>query len=223
MSKYHEEEGNAHGMRDTDDDARFQALLDLHDQWLRTEGEEGSQLDLKGADLSGKEITDTILVKAILDGANLEEADLYGALLMEASMIGANLSGAQLRKARLDDAILRGANLRGVRATRASFWDTDLSDADLTGADLGGAALRGANLTNAILRDADLGSSELTGARLHGTVLRGARGLDSAQVEWIEIGTDEHPIQLSDDEALEWLVAQAEGDETSRPESEEGN
>jgi hypothetical protein len=68
---------------------------------------------------------------AILSGANLSGANLRGAILS-----GANLRGANLRGANLSEADLRGANLRWASLSEADLSGADLSWADLSEADL---------------------------------------------------------------------------------------
>ena len=70
-------------------------ILEKHEIYMTTLGEEGERADLRGTDLSD----------ADLRRANLSGADLRGADLKWADLTGANLSGADLRE----------ANLSGVR------------------------------------------------------------------------------------------------------------
>ena len=84
---------------------------------------------LRGADLSG----------ADLSGANLRNTDLFGANLRDADLFGANLRGADLRCAYLCNTDLCGADLRG-----ANLHDADLCGANLRNTNLFGADLRGA-------------------------------------------------------------------------------
>ena len=100
-------------------------ILNLHRKWLNSE-EDGCMADLRGADLSGANLS-----WADLRRANLSRADLRGANLREANLSEANLRGANLSKADLLLADLRGANL--VLA--------DLSEADLRRANLRGACI----------------------------------------------------------------------------------
>jgi len=100
--------------------------------------------DLRGANLSGK---------------NLRQTDLMGAYLIGANLSGSNLAGANLRGAWLTSANLKRANLHG---------------ADLRGARLVGADMAGANLRKTDLRDARLAGANLTGARLNGAKFLGA-------------------------------------------------
>jgi BTB/POZ domain-containing protein KCTD9 len=86
-------------------------VLARHEQWVATEGKEGTRLSIHNA----------VLQEADLHGANLQDADLEGARLSVADLMQANL---------------RRANLRN-----ADFWMADMKDAILQGADLQGANL----------------------------------------------------------------------------------
>ena len=90
----------------------------------------------KWADLTGADLRDADLTRAVLTRADLRDAVLEGADLTRAVLTWANLTGADLR-----DAVLTWANLRN-----AVLEGADLRDADLTRADLTRAVLRGANL-----------------------------------------------------------------------------
>ena len=96
---------------------------------------------LRGADLSGKNLT----------GARLEGMDMRGADLSSSNLTGARLTGTDLSHADLS-----GANLTGAR----------LDGANLSGADLAGANLTGARLVGATMEGADLDGANLTGSRL---------------------------------------------------------
>ncbi len=89
-------------------DKQLEEILDAHCEWLDTDGEHGSQANLRGADLRGAD-----LVWENLGKANLSGADLRGADLRWADLRGADLSGANLSEANLSAADLRGADLSG--------------------------------------------------------------------------------------------------------------
>lgn len=72
-----------------------------------------AELDLAGADLSGR--------------------DLRSARLMGADLSGANLSGCDLRQARLTNVNFTGADLRNADARGAAFHHANLTRADLRG------------------------------------------------------------------------------------------
>jgi len=113
-------------------------VIEKHKLWFNDE-KGGERADLRGAYLSGADLT-----RADLSGAYLSRADLTGADLRGAYLSGAYLTGAYLSRAYLSGADLRKAYLSGAYLSRA-----DLSRADLTGADLSGADLREADLTGA--------------------------------------------------------------------------
>ena len=81
--------------------AKLPTILDEHEKWLTSCGQEGSKANLRGANLRYADLRG-----ANLRGANLYDADLYGANLYDADLYGADLRGADLRYADL-----RGADL----------------------------------------------------------------------------------------------------------------
>jgi hypothetical protein len=95
--------------------------LELHQKWLNNEPG-GVRANLRGADLSG----------ANLSWANLRGADLRGAYLSWANLHRANLSGADLSGANLSWANLRGADLRGVNLSGANLIRANLPDFQIT-------------------------------------------------------------------------------------------
>lgn len=87
-------------------------------------------------------------------GLTLEEMDLRGAELKGADLSGTTLEDVDLRGADLEGALLRGMelegiDLRGADLKRADLRDVVVEESDLGGADLAGADLRGADLTRA--------------------------------------------------------------------------
>ena len=98
------------------------------------------QIDLRGANLSHR---------------NLARADFSGAM-----MTNANISSSLLGEAFLENADLQGADLR----------NGNQSGADFTNANLQGATFFGSNLSGAIFRHANLTGAHVNGASLSGTV-----------------------------------------------------
>ncbi len=92
------------------------------------------QVDLRGADLSGRNLQDNNL-----SGAEMNHADLDGANLQNAFLPNAILTDATAKGANLQHADLAGAVLRAVDFTGANLQHADMTDADLTGANLAGA------------------------------------------------------------------------------------
>ncbi len=87
------------------------AVLDVWDVHRFVRGAELSGADLSGANLSGANLSGANLSAANLSGANLSDADLSGANLSGADLSGANLSGAKLCGDNLSSAELRSAKL----------------------------------------------------------------------------------------------------------------
>jgi gas vesicle protein len=86
---------------------------------------------LRGVDLSHRDLSHRYLHRADLRNANLAHANLFMADLSNASLAGANLTGADLAGANLT-----GADLRNATLVEANLLVTDLNDAILTGANL---------------------------------------------------------------------------------------
>jgi uncharacterized protein YjbI with pentapeptide repeats len=139
--------------------------------WLRPEF---LPVDLRNADLSGRDLRKIRLFSAHLDGANLANADLRFADLRTTSFSDANLRGANLNGAMMMDSNLERANLCDVELIQ-----TNLSDAKLPSANLSNTGLILTNLDRADLRRADFTDARLNGAIVTRTNLRGAVGLES--------------------------------------------
>ncbi len=112
-------------------------------------------LDLRGQDLTGMNLANTVFVESNLDSAILVGVNLQNARLPKANLQNANLSGADLSHAKLKSANLTGANFSGANLTGADF-----SSADLTAANMDGAILVQANFTNAILTGVHWGTAD---------------------------------------------------------------
>lgn len=74
-----------------------------------------TELDLAGADLSGRDLSSARLMGADLRGANLSGCDLRQARLTNVNFTGADLRNADARGAAFHHANLTGADLRGIR------------------------------------------------------------------------------------------------------------
>jgi len=145
------------------------SVLDLRGADLT--GSNLSNADLRGVNLSGADLNGTILTRANLRDSDLRAAEFRGADLYEATLSGANLANALLTGAFLSLAALRGADLSGASLIGANLTQADLRDANLTTTKVTGANLTGANLTGANLTGANLTGANLTGANLTGANL----------------------------------------------------
>ena len=157
-------------------------------------GEDLSDMDLAGVNLSEADLHDAEFFHSNLRGANLKmaiftngdlaSANLRGAALYKADLSNASMIEADLSEAGLGEANLTGTDLRGTKMLRSDLTEADLRGADLGEADLTGATLVRANITGASFRNANLASINLTGLE-HGDFRSkrgnyyGIRGLDS--------------------------------------------
>ncbi|MEA2163385.1 MAG: hypothetical protein QOK37_1512 [Thermoanaerobaculia bacterium] len=110
---------------------------------------------------------------------DLRGADLSGKDLTEINLTGADLSNANLTNARLDSASFNGANLTGTRFDQASVKRSNFSRANLTGASFAHASLAGANLQFAALTGTNFSDADRTGV-IFGPRGGGAAGRKSA-------------------------------------------
>ena len=148
------------------------------------------QLDLRGADLAGVDLSFVKLVGCDLRGAGLRgsllvEADLRGASLTGADLSGADLTGACLSRSRLEGVNLTGAVVNEETRFQLARYDSGTvwmegfewrtCGAMGPGASLAGAFLNTVDLEDADLRNANLMGAYLSGANLRGADLRGAR------------------------------------------------
>ena len=136
-------------------------------------------MNLKGAVLTGANLTEENLCDADLSGANLEGALLFMADCEGANFKGANLSGTSLgdsnfKNACLEDSIMCGATLDHANVSGATLIRADMSGATLQGAtimaaDMEGAILTRANLQKASFISTNLGEADLSEANLKNT------------------------------------------------------
>ncbi|EBB9615245.1 type III secretion system effector PipB2 [Salmonella enterica] len=118
-------------------------------------------MNLKGAVLTGANLTSENLCDADLSGANLEGAVLFMADCEGANFKGANLSGTSLGDSNFKNACLEDSIMCGATLIRA-----DMSGATLQGATIMAAIMEDAVLTRANLRKASFISTNLDGADL---------------------------------------------------------
>ena len=135
--------------------------------------------DLRGIDLSGKNLAGTNLCKvwfagadlsgSVLSRVNLDDASLETASLNDTIFDSASLINAHLNKANLNGASLKNANLKG-----ASLVNANLDSASLIKANLSKANLQSASFKDANLRKADASKSQLNNAKFINADIRGA-------------------------------------------------
>ena len=130
-------------------------------------GTELSGADLEYSDLSGANLSQTVLNLAFLLNANFSDAILQQANLSycvansetkmtRTDLRHANLTGAKLVKTDLKGANFQIANMCDANLNRANLQNANFSFANLDGADLSQADIRGANFSNTDLKNTNL-------------------------------------------------------------------
>ncbi|MEZ4311752.1 MAG: pentapeptide repeat-containing protein [Polyangiaceae bacterium] len=168
------------------------------------EGEDLSNLDLRGRDLSGARFDRTRIRRVRFDGAQLQGASFEGAVVLGMSAGGANLEGAVLRGATMEAADFRGARLPG-----ADLGDAILPRADFTGADLEGATLEGALLVEAHLSRVSLRGRSLRNVKLDLAKLAGADLAGATLEQTTFTGADLEGASLRDTTITDTVFARA--------------
>jgi uncharacterized protein YjbI with pentapeptide repeats len=139
----------------------------------------GTLSNLAGAYLDGASWAEIQLFNVRLNDADLSGADLRDAKLDRALAAKANFGRAHLNNASLAlfvgaETDFRGADLAGVRGGYADFQCAKFAGAKLDGAELSGARFVGADLSGASLRGATLNQADFRGAKLKWVDFTGA-------------------------------------------------
>ncbi|MGE0109516.1 MAG: pentapeptide repeat-containing protein [Bdellovibrionales bacterium] len=148
-------------------------------------------LSFKNRNLSGADLTGSVLLDANFEHAELECTVFYACDLRNANFTESNLSRADLRGACMRGAIMAGANMEEADLREGSYakYDPDkgltfTSDSKVWKEGTGGADMRGANLAsvklagtiaiNSNFEDANLTKSTIVRGNLSGANLKGA-------------------------------------------------
>jgi uncharacterized protein YjbI with pentapeptide repeats len=180
------------------------AILQAHQSWLASNGQEGERADL----------SQTGLADINLPGANLRGVNLHNADLQNANLAGANLSEANLSSANLQRAVLRGTDLWRALLGKANLKKSDLSGANLEEASLGGANLQRACLAHASLKEASLHQARLWDADLRDAELAEAHDLSTARLAGANLAGAKLPAAI---ERFDGLGQVRESAEIARP------
>jgi uncharacterized protein YjbI with pentapeptide repeats len=136
----------------------LEKILDDHEIWLATEGEEGTNAELMGYDL--------------------KEANFSGRKLRKIFVESSDLRGQKFIDFDLKETLFLEVNFQG-----ATFWNSDMSGANFQRSDLSNAKLWRAKLNDANLSDVNLQNSELhyikglSTAKIQHANFKGATGL----------------------------------------------
>jgi uncharacterized protein YjbI with pentapeptide repeats len=165
----------------------LRTAIALHEQWLRSDGQEGKRANFTGADLRQADLRGLNLSRAVMTGALLERAIFSDAILHETDLTDAKLDYAQFQRADLSRAVLNRAStsgtifsqslLSGACFVRVNGINTDFADANIAGALFVKANLPYANFQSSVLSDVSFADASLLNANLH------ARNLSNANFD----------------------------------------
>jgi len=187
-------------------------LFCLHRTWLAGDGD-GERMNLSGQDLRGVDISGRNLTKAIFQETWFSAGNLRSVWLKEADLEGAMLWGVEGSNARMNRAVMSSSNCEGANFAGGDFTQIQAVNARWNNIRLDEATMTGAkvifsNLQNATLDRADLSNANFMFTNFDGASLRGA----------IVIGTDFRGAKLpyavlrSDFETAKAILAQAKTD-----------
>lgn len=150
----------------------LEELLELHQDWIKTQGSQGEKLDLSHYDLRdgpsfvGANLTMLVAEHAIWYSRDLTRVSLQAAMLRHgdfrqcnfkfADLRGTNFGQSKMIGAKFIEAHLEPLMFEGGRSLITSFIGANLRYADFTGADLRFTNFTGADLTAAIFTGANL-------------------------------------------------------------------
>ncbi|MEU8517766.1 pentapeptide repeat-containing protein [Kitasatospora sp. NPDC048722] len=162
--------------------------------WVTASADEALQateLDLRGANLSGGDFSEAWLNGAVLADVTLARTSLRRAHLESADLSGADLSDAVLFKAALDGASLRSAHLDRSNLTAASLDDVDARSATFRGAEFLDTSMLTTDLRGADLSDARMVETSFKVRLDEQTVVRGLSGTLFGPVTLVTEGTEQ--------------------------------
>lgn len=116
-------------------------ILDLHQKWVDTKGQDGQQAQLYQQQLVNIDFYRENLRGVDLKESNISQSSFRRAILKEADLADTNLQHTQMNLVDLQYANLEGADLRYANLQNANLTGANLKHANLFGADLRGAIL----------------------------------------------------------------------------------
>jgi uncharacterized protein YjbI with pentapeptide repeats len=199
-----------------DDDGREKYLAVVkEDDPQNFHGQDLSNIDLNGLNLSGYNFSDSNLEKVCLDGAKFYQTDFAGANMQNVSGKSANFSGAKFGGANLSDSDFSNADFFMVSFDGCTLRRTTLEGSTMVSSVLVDADASGANLCNVKAMEGDWQRANLDGADLSGANLRSC---DLRGASWNNTKTDGMLVDVDEN----YVVKQpAQYDKLTFAESEE--
>lgn len=116
--------------------------------------------DLKGLDLSGREMENVRFVNTNLSGANLKGIRLRNSDFKDCILIGANLEGANLFQVNFSGCAMQRTNLSHVQIEGVGFKNTNMVNVNLRSTEMEFSQLN-------LFMDVNLNGANLSGAKLN--------------------------------------------------------
>ena len=151
--------------------AEIENILKSHKRWLDSYGKEGKRSTLYKVDLTGAEINDYDLTKAVFAECDLSNAKLNNSDFTQATFNGVNLGNAKLVGAKLIGTKFRNADLTAADLGWCSIKNTDFRSAKLNRVNFTNAIISGSNFSGASLRGATIEKSQLIDSKTDDAVL----------------------------------------------------
>ncbi len=153
----------------------LEEMIAQHQLWLKTQGAEGTKLDLSDHDLRNA----PSLVGANLTMLVAERAIWYGRDLSQINLQASVVRHGDFRQCNFTNGDLRGTNFGKCAMVGAKFFKARLEPLFFEGnrslrTSFAGANLRYADFTNAVLRDVDFTGADLTAANFIGSDTTGS-------------------------------------------------
>jgi uncharacterized protein YjbI with pentapeptide repeats len=125
--------------------------IEAHQQWISTQGGEGSPAVLDGEDLRPLQ---NLFLGRRLSGLSARHVIGIGLDFSDSQLQAAKFEGADLRGANFSKADLRGASFKGAKLAHANFEGADLRALEMANGAKLMVDLAGAEITDQQLRDA---------------------------------------------------------------------
>lgn len=211
----------------------LEEIIEKHNIWLETDGEDGDRADLSSVDLSFSKVNSLndnlwgkYISKGLISGTydkqpvldfDLPDGDIKQSNLSRVSIHNKDWSGSTLQKADLSESTITEVDLTEARLVnaeatsaylrRSTFRNANLSGANFWEANLAESSFRNADLTGATLYGANLSEADFRGANLHNANLRGSTGLEVQAMARANTSNAKLPERIANFEGLKVVKA----------------
>ncbi|MDY4920927.1 MAG: pentapeptide repeat-containing protein [Phascolarctobacterium sp.] len=181
-----------------------------HQQWLESEGFEGTRLELDEVDcreLAEKfaDFSHTFLTSCLFNEIVLESKDFYSAELFSTSFLKSKIKDCNFTKCVLDYANFDSSIIQKSDFSRADMNETSFAHSVLIKCSFNNSGLWITDFTDATLDNVDFSKAYFEETILKGTKIINPINLDNSTVVSVNIGDKKKPNVLKGLAALEWI------------------